>query len=126
MIEAFAMQKLLIFFQQKYWHIWEINFWKFNETLTNDAVSVEQPGPEMQHSFQKFDLYMILYFSFRLRHIILLVWNDYLLLSFSIPVYLFEPEVPVETKFMNFLLGTRKRRRGRMVRAARLWRRKSP
>ena len=33
------------FFNKKYWHIREINFWKFNETLTNDVVSFEQPGP---------------------------------------------------------------------------------
>ena len=42
MIDAKASH---IFFSKKYWHIWEINFWKFNETLTNDAVSFEQPGP---------------------------------------------------------------------------------
>ena len=39
------MQKCLTFFNKKYWHIWEINLWKFNETLTNDIVSFEQPGP---------------------------------------------------------------------------------
>ena len=38
-------EKLLTFFQQKYWHIWEINFWKFNEMSTNDVVSFEQPDP---------------------------------------------------------------------------------
>ena len=27
--------------------IWDINFWKFNEKLTNDVVSFEQPGPEL-------------------------------------------------------------------------------
>ena len=47
MREAFAMQKLLTFFSKKYWHIWEINFWKFNETLTNDVVSFEQLGPDL-------------------------------------------------------------------------------
>ena len=46
MREAFALQKLLTFFNKKYWHILEINFWKFNELLTNDAVSFEKPGPE--------------------------------------------------------------------------------
>ena len=45
MREAFAMQKLLTFFQQKYWHIWDINVWNFNETLTNDVVSFEQLSP---------------------------------------------------------------------------------
>ena len=45
MREAFAMQKLLTFFQQKIQHIWDINNWNFNETLTNDVVSFEQPGP---------------------------------------------------------------------------------
>ena len=39
------MQKLLTFFQQKYWHIWDINAWNFNITLTNDIVSFEQLGP---------------------------------------------------------------------------------
>ena len=24
-----------------------MNFWKFNETLTNDIVSFEQPGPDL-------------------------------------------------------------------------------
>ena len=51
MREAFALQKLLTFFQQKYWRIWDINIWNFNETLTNDVVSFEQPGPEL--SFYK-------------------------------------------------------------------------
>ena len=44
MREAFALQKLLTFFQQKYWHIWDINIWNFNVSLTNDVVSFEQPG----------------------------------------------------------------------------------
>ena len=43
------MQKLLTFFQQKYWQIQYINVWKFNETLTNDVVSFEQPGPEVKN-----------------------------------------------------------------------------
>ena len=45
MREAFAMQKLLTFFQQKYRLIWDINVWNFNDTLTNDVVNFEQPGP---------------------------------------------------------------------------------
>ena len=44
MREAFKASHF--FFSKKYWHIWEINFWKFNETLTNDVVSFEQPGPD--------------------------------------------------------------------------------
>ena len=43
MRETFALQKLLT-----YWHILDINVWKFNETLTNDVVSVEQLGPALQ------------------------------------------------------------------------------
>ena len=35
------------FFQQKYWRIWNINGWNFNETLTNEVVSFEQPGPDV-------------------------------------------------------------------------------
>ena len=34
-------------FNQKYWHISDINIWNFNEKLTNDFVSFEQPGPEI-------------------------------------------------------------------------------
>ena len=45
MREAFAVQKLLTFFQQKYWQISDINVLNFNDTLTNDVVSFEQPGP---------------------------------------------------------------------------------
>ena len=45
MWEAFALQKLLTFFQQKYQCIWDINIWNFNNTLTNDVVSFEQPDP---------------------------------------------------------------------------------
>ena len=45
MREAFALQKLLTFFQQKYWHIWDINTWNFNVSFTNDVVSFEQLGP---------------------------------------------------------------------------------
>ena len=45
MREAFALQKLLTFFNKKYWHIWDINNWNFNVPLTNDVVSFEQPGP---------------------------------------------------------------------------------
>ena len=29
------------FFDKKYWHIWDINVWNFNETLTNDVASFE-------------------------------------------------------------------------------------
>ena len=45
MREAFAVQKLLTFFQQKNWRILDINIRIFNKTLTNDVVSFEQPGP---------------------------------------------------------------------------------
>ena len=45
MREAFALQKLLKFFQQKLWRIWDISIWNFNERLTNDVVSFEQLGP---------------------------------------------------------------------------------
>ena len=45
MREAFALQKLLTFCQQKYWHILDINVWNLNETLTNDVVNFEQLCP---------------------------------------------------------------------------------
>ena len=48
MSEAFAaVQKLLTFFRQKIMFISDtcINIWNFNETLTNDVFTFEQPGP---------------------------------------------------------------------------------
>ena len=33
-------------FNKNYLQISDINVWNFNETLTNDVVSFEQPGPE--------------------------------------------------------------------------------
>ena len=56
MREAFALQKLLsakashIFSTKKICCIWNINIWNFNETLTNDVVSFEQPGHELHPS----------------------------------------------------------------------------
>ena len=44
MREAFALSFSHVF-NKKYWHIWDINFWKFNETLNIVVVSFEQPGP---------------------------------------------------------------------------------
>ena len=52
MREAFAMQKLLTYFQQKYWHVLDINVKNFNKMLPNDFVSFEQPGPEIYNIFQ--------------------------------------------------------------------------
>ena len=47
MRKAFALQKLFkFFFQQKiFLHIWDTDVRNFNETLTYDIVSFEQPGP---------------------------------------------------------------------------------
>ena len=42
---AFALQKLLTFFQQKFQHICISLHVNFNESLTNDIVSFEQLGP---------------------------------------------------------------------------------
>ena len=58
MWDAFALQYFLLkkcemllqcksvshFFNKKYWYIWDNNIWNF-DTLTNDVVSFEQPGP---------------------------------------------------------------------------------
>ena len=46
MREAFALQKLLTIFQQKYWHISHINSGNFNEMF---VVSFEQPSPFVHH-----------------------------------------------------------------------------
>ena len=42
---AFALQKLLTFFQQKFQHICVSLDLNFNESLTNDIISFEQLGP---------------------------------------------------------------------------------
>ena len=34
------------FFDKKYWHVLDIHIWNFNEMLTYDIVSFEQPGQE--------------------------------------------------------------------------------
>ena len=48
---AFALQKLLTFFQQKFQHICVSLDLNFNESLTNDVVSFEQPGPSFWKYF---------------------------------------------------------------------------
>ena len=58
MREAFALQKLLTFFNKKYWHIWDINVWNFNFSLTNEVVSFEQPGPWTSDEGKKLQLIM--------------------------------------------------------------------
>ena len=52
MREAFAVQKLLTFFNKKYWRISVINILNFNNTVTNDIVSFEQPGPDVLGMFK--------------------------------------------------------------------------
>ena len=44
MREAFALQKFLTFITEKYWRMLDINIWNFNEMMTNDVISFEQPG----------------------------------------------------------------------------------
>ena len=44
---AFALQKLLTFFQQKFQHICVALDVNFNESLTNDIVCFEQLGPDV-------------------------------------------------------------------------------
>ena len=46
---AFALQKLLTFFQQKISAYLHITWCKFNESLNNDVVSFEQLGPDFWH-----------------------------------------------------------------------------
>ena len=45
MREAFAVQKLLTFFQQKLLAYFKYQHLNFNETLTNNVISFEQPSP---------------------------------------------------------------------------------
>ena len=51
---AFALQKLLTFFQQKFQHICVSLDVSFNDSLTNDVVSFEQLGPDYQISLSKY------------------------------------------------------------------------
>ena len=53
---AFALQKLLTFFQQKFQHICVSLDVNFNESLTNDIISFEQLVPDLnwtEHVSQK-------------------------------------------------------------------------
>ena len=58
MREAFALQKLLIFFQQKNNGIFQILLFEIlTKTLTNDVVSFEQLGPGIYYiMFNQLDL----------------------------------------------------------------------
>ena len=47
MRRAFALQKLLTFFDKKVWHFSDISIWNLNKMLTNDIVSFEQMGREL-------------------------------------------------------------------------------
>ena len=51
---AFALQKLLTFFQQRFQHICVSLDVNFNESWTNDVVSFEQLGPDMCASVQSY------------------------------------------------------------------------
>ena len=46
---AFAMLKLLTFFQQKMLAYLSYKRLKFNETLSNDVDSFEEPGPDCDY-----------------------------------------------------------------------------
>ena len=65
------VQKLISFFNKIYWHIWDINVWNFNETLTNDVFSFEQPGQDQivpeQQSYQSLH-YAHFLLCFRIRN----------------------------------------------------------
>ena len=50
---AFALQKLLTFFQQQFQHICVSLDVNYNESLTNDVVSFEQLGPDCLHTDTK-------------------------------------------------------------------------
>ena len=49
---AFALQKLLTFFQQKYQNICISLDVNFNESLTNDIISFEQLGPAWPYNIR--------------------------------------------------------------------------
>ena len=47
MREAFALQKLITFFNKNFWQFADISILNFNEMLTNEVVSFEQLGPAL-------------------------------------------------------------------------------
>ena len=74
------------FFNKEYWCISGIDVWKFNETLTNEVVSFEQPGPGLSGSGLKPHLRggifsvvngLPLYTSFHYHLPIILIWLKY-------------------------------------------------
>ena len=50
---AFALQKLLTFFNKIFQHICVSLNVNFNESLTNDIISFEQLGPELNKEYIK-------------------------------------------------------------------------
>ena len=93
------------FFNKKYWQILDIKVWKFNETLTNNIVSFEQPGPGLKrvnnHSVYLMQSYENL---FRLTWEILLVYGNDLLISKMLDLkYLFYCSTPNRQASEKFL-----------------------
>ena len=82
MREAFAVQKLLTFFQQKYWQISDINILNFNDTLTNDVVSFEQPGSCVitRHIVMWLIILAGTYNAMHLRDTVLAIWYSFCVL----------------------------------------------
>ena len=62
---VFALEKLLTFFQQKYWRISDLNVWNFNKTLTNDVKSDSNKSPiKISNKALRIDQFLLLFFFF--------------------------------------------------------------
>ena len=57
---AFALQKLLTFFQQKIFAYLIYKVRNLNETLTNIVISFKQPGPDLRRALEKREYLVIL------------------------------------------------------------------
>ena len=72
-------------FNKKYWHIWDMYFWKFNETLTNDIVVLNNWAQifllEILHQMQhlEFDFHTCNKYLVHVEHRSLRLWLRYLL-----------------------------------------------
>ena len=87
MREAFALQKLLTFFSTKNIGIFEKLTSENNETLTNDVVSFEQPGPDL------LAFYLSCLFMFKGRFLLFQVYNNFANLFSKLSVSTFYKEV---------------------------------
>ena len=65
MREADALQKLLTVFRQEYWRIWDMDVWKFQETLTNEVVNFDKRAWPCYETLSKVEYCAAIFWHFK-------------------------------------------------------------